>query len=243
MSEHDDWDAGRLRRVDRPHPLAADADERVRQAMLDSFDAATAAQETGGEARQLRIVEAAADEAGHEIDLRAGRVDPGGDRRPGSGRSRGRWPFLAAVAAVLLVVGVAVAVAVVSRDGSVEITEAEQAELVASFCAESANERIADIENFRAAPGGERSSRALRSVEQLSQGFADLGDTLSGELGAAVGLEGDELIQRAAEIRRLSGAGAGVDEGIRGLAADLADAIEALPGSDGCRTAALRGGP
>lgn len=247
MSEHDDWDAGRLRRVDRPHPLSPDADDRVRRAMLASFDSAST-EEDDGDATQLRVIESPTvaddgriEDRSLEIDLRVDRLDIDGEASPGTRRPRGRWPFLAAVAVLLLVVGIAVVV--VSSDDSTELTEADQAELVASFCAEVANDRIAEIEDFHAGPSGERVSRALRSIELLSQGHADLGDALAGELGAAVRLEGDEFIQRAADIRRLGGGSAASEtpDAIRLLATDVANAIDALPGSEGCRTAALRG--
>lgn len=221
MSDQDPFDMERLRDLDVPELPAARADARIRSAMLDAFDAAAPATETAP-VDDIEII---------SLD----------EQRPTPATApRRTWPFLAAAAALLAIV--AVATVIIRDDDPVTDVAGENELVVERFCSSTFDDLDDDLLAFADRPGGEVSQRALRSVEQLAQAYADLGTELTGPVRLDVAAAGQAFLDTAAEIRRNGQAGDDPDSvDLAALIGDIATAIDELPGAGACATGPLRG--
>ncbi|NNE11897.1 MAG: hypothetical protein HKN41_06570 [Ilumatobacter sp.] len=243
----DEFDPQVLRRIDRPRRPAPDADDRIRRAMFDAFDAELESGETAvgdemsGAAPAPRSTLELVPLDGEAADRTDTTDQPSGER-PSPPRWM-RWAVAAAAAA--LVVAIA-AVALLRPDGTAPDSLDPADELVGDaltvnrFCLAEVAPLVDDVAGFHANSGGERTDRALRNVELLAQRFTDLASLLAEPLAGEVAATGEELLNDAAVARRML-SDDGDDSGIRTLAATIADELDALPGSEPCRTDELRG--
>ena len=132
---------------------------------------------------------------------------------------------------------------VATGDDDDSIDVAQQNEIaVVEFCEGAFDDLDDDLVAFLRQPGGELTDRGLRNAELLAQAYSDLSEDLGGELVAEVSQQGQALLERAADIRRAEPDSAAVDPvALETLIADVATAIEGLPGSERCATAPLKG--
>lgn len=234
MSDHDDLDfnSERLRSVDRPIPPSPDADQRIRTDMLAAFDQVVERGDRTGTGSDTDDVD----------DMGTLRLVSDGDEVPTTAVSR-RWSrsgFYLAAAALAIVVAVAALLTQGDGDGSTDLAE-RNAVIVGEFC----DAIDADVENvaaFLADSSGERGRRALVSLEVLAQSYLDTATTLSGDDIASLEAVGSDLVAAAAEARAAEVRAGDPDaDELRALGVAVADAIDQLPSSGGCRTDRLRG--
>jgi hypothetical protein len=228
---NDDFDISRIQRADRPRRPRDSADRKIRERMLRAFDEEADEKRSSTDSSEVDLV---------VLDLDLERDEPFAEGSRG-GRS---WLYRVAVAAaVALLVGF---VAMLSLDDEPEVTPAAQNETaIGEFCSTKFEELVGVFVEFDRSPSSEFESRALRNLELLSQRYADLADEVADPLASEVRAMGDEFLLRAAQVRldvtveRRDGQ---TPESMTLLIADLADAIEQLPGSTSCRVSDLRGG-
>lgn len=230
MSDQDDldFDAEKLRSVDRPIPPARAGDARIRADMLATFD---------------QVIE----HGGSGLDGTPDVEDMGTLRLVGDDESRvtpvRRWSrggFYAAAAALLVLVAVA---ALLTRgDGRGETDVAERDALVVQEFCSSIQADVANVVAFLTAPGGEVDSRALVSLEVLSQGYLDVSTALTGDEYTDLVATGEHLVASAGEVRAAAVRSGSPDATqLEALSAALADAIDDLPANGDCRADRLRG--
>ncbi|MEM7287137.1 MAG: hypothetical protein AAF480_12355 [Actinomycetota bacterium] len=230
MSDHDDldFDAEKLRSVDRPIPPAPDGDARIRADMLAAFD---------------QVVEhgvAGRDDASDIDDMGTLRLFE--DEAPRALRTR-RWSrggFYAAAAALVLLV--AVAGLLTRGDGGGRTDVAERNSLVVEEFCSAIGPDVENVVAFLADATGERPNRALVSLELLSQEYLDTAGALTGDEFVELRSEGERLVASAGDARSATVRSGTPDTAqLQALSEALADAIDDLPGSADCRADRLRG--
>jgi hypothetical protein len=246
----DEFDPRVLQRLDRPRRPAPPADDQIRAAMLAAFDTEldtmlddTVLDDTVLDDTVLDDEPARPTTPRHlELVLDDAATRPeGGARRP-AGPALRRWRpwFYGAVAAAVLVV-IAAVVTVRSGPDSVPLDPAGRTDadalVVNQFCRVEVDPLVDDVVAFHEGTGDEMADRALRNLELLAQHYVDLAARLSPDLAAEVTTAGNELLLRAAEVRR---DGVDADE-MSTLAVEVADALATLPGAGNCRLTELRG--
>ena len=243
MTSPDDFDASRLRRLDRPHRPDEDADAAIKARMFDAFDKQAASDETDAPIVDT-ILRPAFDRT------RDDQSGPGGDdvvveidlRGPDNDVSdrNGFWGYrLAVAAATIAIVGIGVLFAQRTPE---EITPARgNSEVVVEFCETTVVDLVVIFDDYHGDPTGETQIRALRNLELLAQAYTDLADELEAPLSDVVRDTGALLLEQAATTRGAltilqTGGGEMAD-----LIAAISDDIERLPGGSSCPTNELRG--
>ena len=248
----DDFDPSVLRRLDRPRRPSPTSTDRIRAAMLATFDEAATPptqSDVPDDPTDRRAIEVSDDdptvhdEPAHVIELRTrANGSPGTTDDHADGR---RWrdghvarSIAVAAALVALVAGL---VALRQTDDPVTLDETATSDVdtVVTFCLDGVDPLVDDLENFLVQPGGELSDRAVRNSELLAQRYRDLAPLLSEPLATRVAANGDDLLDRAAAARSLLMRREDEAVIVELIGATVA-AIDELPGSGWCRLEQLR---